>query len=93
MIAKYKAVLDQFSCFRKPCLRIVVDCYELFPCLYRIADALVEFEPHGVVDDVFFFAAPASEDSEGDTEIAAMRSSNETGFSRCDMFPVLGRGQ
>ena len=80
MIAKNKAVLDQFSCFGKPCLGIVVDCYQLFPGLYRIADALVEFEPHGVIDDVVLFAAAAFEDSEGDTEIAAMRSSDETGL-------------
>src|SRR5580704_18837475 len=69
--ADLKAAGDEISGVTQFCLGIVADCDQLFASFYAIADAFVEFQPHSMIDFVFFLAAPTLQHRQRRSKISA----------------------
>src|SRR6267143_905101 len=63
---------NETLCFGKFSVAIVMNGGQRFSLFHAIADALVEFKPHTVIDFVFLFFAASAEHGERDSKLLAV---------------------
>src|SRR5215467_5970992 len=77
VVADHVTVADESSCFGKFRVAIVMNGDQLFVSFHAVADALVEFQPHGMIDLVLFFLAPSTEHGKSRPELLALCGNNK----------------
>src|SRR5208282_918950 len=71
--ADFVAGSDQVLRLGQLSVAIVMNCDKRFAFFYTVADALMEFEPDGMVDGVFLFFAAAAKRRKSSAKLFAIR--------------------
>jgi len=90
MIADQEAGFDKLAGLGKAGVGVVVDGGQGFAGADGVADAFVEFEADGVVDEIVFLPTAAFEDGEGNAEVAAVCGGDEAGSRAGDVKMIFG---